>query len=144
MADPYELERFVVAQDRDGTYDTAVRELRAGRKSSHWMWFVLPQMRGLGMTSMSERYGIGSRDEAVAYLAHDVLGPRLRQCARLVVESGAVTAEALMGSIDALKLRSSMTLFAEVADDDADFVAVLTTYYDGTRDPRTLKLLESS
>jgi uncharacterized protein (DUF1810 family) len=141
MADPHDLARFVEAQDRSGTYESAVRELRAGRKTSHWMWFVFPQMRGLGSTQMATRYGIGSREEAAAYLAHDVLGPRLHRCALLVTGSGAVTAEALMGHTDALKLRSSMTLFAEVADDATDFVAVLEKYYGGERDPLTLEKL---
>jgi uncharacterized protein (DUF1810 family) len=141
MSDPFDLERFVIAQDRDGTYDAAVRELRAGRKTSHWMWFVFPQIRGLGRTSMAHTYGIGSREEAVAYLAHDVLGPRLRRCAQLVCTSGAVTSEALLGHTDALKLGSSMTLFAEVTDDDADFVSVLRKYYAGKRDPETLTRL---
>ncbi len=141
MADPHDLLRFTSAQDRNGTYDAAARELSAGRKTSHWMWFVFPQMRGLGSSAMADRYGIGSRDEATAYLAHDVLGPRLRHCARLVARSGAATAVALMGSVDALKLQSSMTLFAEVADDDSDFVAVLDRYFGGTRDVATLRLL---
>jgi uncharacterized protein (DUF1810 family) len=143
MADPHDLARFIDAQNRDGAYDAAVQELRAGRKTSHWVWFVFPQMRGLGSSSLADRYGIGSRDEAAAYLAHDVLGPRLRRCAQLVAKSGAVTAQALMGSVDALKLRSSMTLFAEVADDDRDFAAVLERYYDGERDSRTLELLKA-
>jgi uncharacterized protein (DUF1810 family) len=107
------------------------------------MWFVFPQLRGLGHTVMAERYGIGSTDEAAAYLAHDVLGPRLRRCAQLVASSGAVTAEALMGHTDALKLRSSMTLFAAVTDDDHDFVTVLDKYCAGTRDPETLRMLQS-
>jgi uncharacterized protein (DUF1810 family) len=143
MADPHDLARFVEVQNRGGTYEAAVRELRAGRKTSHWMWFVFPQLRGLGHTVMAERYGIGSTDEAAAYLAHDVLGPRLRRCAQLVASSGAVTAEALMGHTDALKLRSSMTLFAAVTDDDHDFVTVLDKYYAGTRDPQTLRMLQS-
>jgi uncharacterized protein (DUF1810 family) len=139
MDDSHDLQRFVDAQDP--VFDTVVSELRAGRKQSHWMWFVFPQIKGLGRTTMAERYAIASRDEAAAYLAHDVLGPRLRRCARLVTQSGAVTAQALMGSVDALKLRSSMTLFAEVADDDADFVAVLERYYGGERDAMTLERL---
>jgi uncharacterized protein (DUF1810 family) len=141
MDDPFDLARFVEAQDRDGVYDAAMRELRAGRKSSHWMWFVFPQLRGLGRTDTAIRYGIASRDEAVAYLAHDVLGPRLRRGAGLVVRSGAVTADALMGHVDAMKLRSSMTLFAEIADGDRDFVAVLDAYYGGERDPLTVEML---
>jgi uncharacterized protein (DUF1810 family) len=139
MDDPHNLERFVEAQTP--VFDAVVEELRAGRKRSHWMWFVFPQVKGLGSTAMAVKYGIASRDEASAYLAHDVLGPRLRQCAQLVTRSGAVTAQTLMGSVDALKLRSSMTLFAEVADDDADFVAVLQKYYGGERDSKTLERL---
>lgn len=141
MSDPHDLARFVSAQDRDGTYQRAVEELRAGRKVTHWVWFVFPQLRGLGSSHLADLYGIGSRDEATAYLAHEVLGPRLHRCAQLVAKSGAATAAALMGSVDALKLRSSMTLFAEVAEDDRDFIAVLDGYYDGDRDPRTLELL---
>ena len=141
MADPHDLARFLDAQNSAGTYDAAVRELRAGRKTSHWVWFVFPQLRGLGTSTMASRYGIGSRDEAIAYLAHEVLGPRLHRCARLVATSGAVTAEALMGSVDALKLRSSMTLFANVTADNEDFVAVLDRYYRGEGDHRTIALL---
>ncbi|MET0457402.1 MAG: DUF1810 domain-containing protein [Mycobacterium sp.] len=154
MADPFHLQRFVDAQNRGGTYEAAAAELRAGRKRSHWMWFVFPQLRGLGRTAMAHQYGIGSREEAIAYLAHDVLGPRLHQCAQLVTQSGAATAETLLGGVDALKLRSSMTLFAEVADgaseakggrlDGRDFVAVLDAYYAGERDPLTLQLLGPS
>ncbi|GAB7069927.1 DUF1810 domain-containing protein [Mycobacterium hodleri] len=139
MADPHHLERFVEAQEP--VVDAVLDELRAGRKRSHWMWFVFPQLRGLGRTPTAEFYGIASGDEASAYLAHDVLGPRLRECARLVVGSGAVSAEALMGQVDALKLWSSMTLFAEVAEDDRDFVAVLETYYGGERDAKTQAML---
>ncbi|BDX32071.1 hypothetical protein TUM20985_26180 [Mycobacterium antarcticum] len=139
MDDPHQLERFVEAQHP--VFDDVLDELRAGRKRSHWMWFVFPQLRGLGSTAMADRYGIGSREEALAYLGHDVLGPRLHQCARLVAQSGAVTAEALMGSVDAMKLASSMTLFAEVTDDDGDFTAVLHRYYGGQRDERTVRML---
>ena len=140
MEDPFDLQRFLDAQDP--VFDDVIDELRVGRKRSHWMWFVFPQLRGLGSTSMAEKYGIASRAEAAAYLAHDVLGPRLRRCARLVTQSGAVTATALMGSVDALKLSSSMTLFAEVADDDRDFAAVLDKYYAGQRDGQTLRMLD--
>ncbi|TPG33681.1 DUF1810 domain-containing protein [Mycolicibacterium hodleri] len=144
MADPFDLQRFVDAQDRGGDFETAVMELSAGRKRSHWIWFVFPQLSGLGRSAMAVRYGIKSRDEVTAYLAHDVLGPRLRWCAQLVAHSGAVTAEALMGSVDALKLKSSMTLFAEVTDGDRrDFTAVLDEYYGGQRDEQTLRMLAS-
>lgn len=139
MADPYDLERFVEAQDP--VYAGVVDELRAGRKRSHWMWFVFPQLRELGRSPAAMHYGIGSRDEAAAYLAHDVLGPRLRECARLVAAVEGSSAERVMGHVDALKLRSSMTLFATVADDDRDFVAVLERFYDGERDPLTMELL---
>jgi len=142
MAESYDLQRFVDAQD--GVYEDAVAELRAGRKRSHWMWFVFPQLRELGRSATAVHFGIGSRDEAVAYLAHDVLGPRLRQCALLAAGSGAVSAQALMGSVDALKLRSSMTLFAAVTDEDGEFVAVLEKFYDGVPDPLTVELLGSS
>jgi uncharacterized protein (DUF1810 family) len=139
MDDPHHLVRFVEAQAP--VFDTALDELRSGRKRSHWMWFVFPQLRGLGRTPTADYYGIASRDEASAYLAHDVLGPRLRQCAQLVSQSGAVSAEALMGQVDALKLWSSMTLFAEVAEDDRDFVAVLEKFYGGERDAKTQAML---
>jgi uncharacterized protein (DUF1810 family) len=139
MDDPHHLERFVEAQAP--VFDTVLDELRSGRKRSHWMWFVFPQLRGLGRTPTADYYGIASRAEASAYLEHDVLGPRLRQCARLVAQSGAVSAEALMGQVDALKLWSSTTLFAEVAEDDRDFVAVLEKFYGGERDAKTQAML---
>jgi uncharacterized protein (DUF1810 family) len=142
MADPYDLQRFVDAQA--GVYEDAEAELRAGRKRSHWMWFVFPQLRELGRSATAVHFGIGSRAEAVAYLTHDVLGPRLRHCARLAAGSGAASAEALMGPVDALKLRSSMTLFAAVTDEDSEFVAVLEKFYDGVPDPLTVELLSSS
>ena len=141
MADPYDLQRFVDAQE--AVYEDVVAELRAGRKRSHWMWFVFPQLRELGRSATAIHFGIQSRDEAIAYLEHDVLGPRLRRCAQLAAGSGAVTAQALMGSVDALKLRSSMTLFAEVTDDSREFVAVLEKFYDGEPDPLTVEILGS-
>jgi uncharacterized protein (DUF1810 family) len=141
MADQFDLQRFVDAQQP--VYEEVVAELRAGRKRSHWMWFVFPQLRELGRSATAIHFGIASRDEAVAYLEHDVLGPRLRWCAQLVTASGAVTALALMGSVDALKLRSSMTLFAQATDDNREFVAVLEKYYDGEPDPLTVELLGS-
>lgn len=142
MTDPYDLQRFVDAQDRDGSYDDAVAELRAGRKRRHWMWWVFPQMHGLGTTETSKRYGIGSRDEARAYLDHEVLGPRLRRCAELLTELRESSPEVVMGGVDAMKLRSSMTLFAAVADDPEVFERVLSQYYDGERDPRTTAALQ--
>lgn len=139
MADPHDLQRFVDAQEP--VYETVIEELRAGRKRTHWVWFIFPQLRGLGHSATATHFGIGSREEAEAYLAHGVLGPRLRQCARLLTTLGGRSADLVMGPVDALKLRSSMTLFAAVADDDRDFVAVLEQYYGGDPDSRTLQLL---
>jgi uncharacterized protein (DUF1810 family) len=113
--DPWRLERFVAAQDRGGTYRRALAELRAGAKASHWMWFVFPQIAGLGMSAVSREFAISSIAEARAYLAHPVLGPRLRECARIVAETEGGTAERVFGWTDAMKLRSSMTLFAVAA-----------------------------
>jgi uncharacterized protein (DUF1810 family) len=141
VADPHDLARFVEAQAP--VYRTAVEELRAGRKRTHWMWFVFPQLRQLGRSPTAVHYGIASRDEAVAYLAHDLLGPRLRECARLVAAVDGRSAEQIMGPVDALKLRSSMTLFAEVTGDDHDFTRVLERFYSGEPDPLTVELLGS-
>ena len=131
------LDRFVAAQDHHGTYHRAVAELRDGRKSTHWMWFVFPQIAGLGTSATAQRYAIADLAEAQAYLEHPVLGPRLRECARLVADSPAPSAEALLGGVDAMKLRSSMTLFAEAAPDEPVFAAVLEQYFDGARDTGT-------
>jgi uncharacterized protein (DUF1810 family) len=138
-ADPYRLERFVAAQDRGGTYQRALAELRAGQKASHWMWFVFPQIAGLGLSQMAQHYAIGSLDEARAYLAHPVLGPRLRECARVVADTEGKSAERIFGAVDAMKLRSSVTLFAAADDDPADnvFRRVLATYFDGVADEVT-------
>lgn len=141
MADPHHLQRFLDAQEP--VFDTVVEELRAGRKRTHWMWFVFPQLRGLGRSATAEHFGIGSRDEATAYLEHEVLGARLRQCSRLLISLEATSADVVMGPVDALKLRSSMTLFSVVAGDDRDFVSVLMKYYGGEPDPSTLQLLAS-
>ncbi len=108
-ADPYRLQRFVDAQDRAGTYDQALAELRAGRKESHWMWFVFPQLAGLGRSPTARTYGIASLAEAHAYLGHPVLGPRLRESARALIAHSDRSAEEILGEIDAIKLRSSMT-----------------------------------
>jgi uncharacterized protein (DUF1810 family) len=139
--DPHDLQRFVDAQNHDGSYDDAVAELRAGRKRSHWMWFVFPQLRGLGSSPMAVRYGIASLDEARAYLAHPVLGPRLLECAELAASFAGGAAEDLLGGIDALKLRSSATLFARAAPDTDVFERVLTRFFDGAPDPATLDRL---
>lgn len=137
--DPFGLARFVDAQAP--AYDVVLGELRAGRKRSHWMWFVFPQLRGLGSSPTAIRFGISSAEEARAYLAHELLGPRLRECARLVARIEGRTAGEVFGWPDELKLRSSMTLFALVADDDADFVAVLDKFYGGRQDPATVERL---
>lgn len=145
MDDLYDLERFVVAQDQADQYDVAVRELRSGRKQTHWIWYVFPQMLGLGSSTFATRYGIASGEEAAAYLRHEVLGPRLRQCTELVLRSPVTDPAILMSnSGDATKLKSSMTLFAEVADDGADFVAVLRKYFRGGRDLETLRILKAT
>jgi uncharacterized protein (DUF1810 family) len=139
--DPYDLQRFVDAQEH--IYGAVTAELAAGRKRSHWMWFVFPQLRGLGSSPTAVRFGISSADEARAYLAHELLGSRLRECARLVARIDGRSARDVFGSPDDMKLRSSMTLFARVSDDDnADFVTVLDKFYGGEEDPATLARLD--
>ncbi len=142
--DPFELARFLGAQDDAGTYERAVAELRAGRKRSHWMWFVFPQLAGLGQSAMSRRYAISSIDEARAYVEHGVLGGRLLECASIVAGLADASAQDVFGAIDAVKLRSSMTLFARAAPDADAFAFVLTRYFDGAADPHTERLLASS
>jgi len=137
MNDPYNLERFVAAQDAGGTYDQALEELRNGHKTSHWMWFVFPQIAGLGQSSMSVRYAISSLDEAHAYLRHPILGPRLIDCARIVATSNARTAEEIFGGIDTDKLRSSMTLFQRADPSEPAFSQVLARYFNNQPDPAT-------
>lgn len=138
--DPFDLERFVSAQQ--GGYEGIVRELRAACKTGHWMWFVFPQVAGLGMTSMSQRYAIRSLEEARAYLAHPVLGPRLRECASAVLAAPAgATAESIFGGIDAMKLRSSMTLFLRAVPGERLWQDVLDRFYGGLADHRTDELL---
>jgi uncharacterized protein (DUF1810 family) len=137
MTDPYGLERFVEAQNEDGTYDRAVDELCRGRKTSHWMWFVFPQIAGLGRSETSRYYAISSLDEAKAYLKHPVLGPRLRECAGLVVQAQDQSAEQIFGGIDAQKLHSSMTLFHRVDHDEPLFKEVLDQYFGGRADAAT-------
>ena len=140
--DPFDLRRFVEAQDAGATYDAALRELRAGRKTGHWMWFVLPQLAGLGRSATARRYALSGPDEARAYLAHPVLGPRLRECARALTGLGSADPVAVLGPVDAQKLRSSMTLFALVAPDEPVFAEVLDRCFDGDRDPLTCDLLD--
>lgn len=138
--DPHDLRRFVEAQEE--VIDQVKRELRSGRKQTHWMWFVFPQVEGLGSSRMAQRYAIGSREEAEAYLAHPTLGPRLRECTALVNEIEGRSANEVFGSPDDLKFRSSMTLFEAVAENPETFEAALERYYDGDRDDRTLELLD--
>jgi len=143
MSDDFDLQRFVDAQDSGGTYDRALAELRRGSKRSHWMWFVFPQIAGLGHSAMSQRYAIQSLDEARAYLQHTVLGPRLVECARTVHETSGRTAEQIFGGIDAQKLQSSMTLFSAAAPDEPVFADVLDAYFDGRRDAATEQRLQN-
>ncbi len=136
MTDPFGLQRFVDAQEHGGAYRQALAELRAGQKRSHWMWFVLPQVAGLGRSPTAQHYAISGRDEARAYLAHPVLGPRLVECARALTGLGGTDPVAVLGPVDAQKLRSSMTLFAAVSDDPV-FRDVLDQYFAGTEDAAT-------
>jgi uncharacterized protein (DUF1810 family) len=135
-----DLERFVKAQDSGGTYQHAVAELRNGHKTSHWMWFIFPQIAGLGRSAMAQAYAISDLAEARAYLAHPVLGPRLMECAEIVASHRGLTAEQIFGGIDAIKLRSSMTLFAHADPDQTIFRQVIDQYYDGP-DPETERRL---
>ena len=133
-----DLERFVEAQR--GVYDTALAELRAGQKRSHWMWFIFPQIAGLGLSDMARRYAIAGLDEANAYLAQPVLGPRYRECAQTLLAHEGRSADAIMGGIDAMKLRSSLTLFAEAAPEEALFGRALKAFF-AAPDEQTLRLL---
>ncbi len=141
-ADPFDLKRFVDAQAP--VYRNVVEELRGGRKRSHWMWFVFPQLRGLGSSPVAVRYGISSLEEAGAYLRHELLGPRLHECTRLVNEVRGRSVAEIFGWPDDLKLCSSMTLFARATEDNEDFVALLEKYYDGQADQLTLARLTGS
>ena len=135
MSESFDLERFVVAQQ--GFYDEVLDELRRGRKVGHWIWFIFPQIAGLGYSAMSQQYAISSLDEARAYLAHPVLGARLRDCTEILLATKGRTALEIFGSIDAVKLRSSMTLFHRAAPDEAVFAQVLRRFYDGKADDAT-------
>jgi uncharacterized protein (DUF1810 family) len=135
--DPYDLQRFVAAQDAGGTYDRAAAELRAGRKASHWMWFVFPQIAGLGFSSTSQKYAITSLAEAEAYLEHPVLGPRLTESATILADQPGRSAEQIFGDLDAQKLRSSMTLFMRAAPQEPVFRQVLEQYFGGVPDHAT-------
>jgi uncharacterized protein (DUF1810 family) len=138
-SDPFDLKRFVDAQAP--VYRNVVDELRRGRKRSHWMWFVFPQLRGLGASPTAVRYGISSLEEAGAYLRHGLLGPRLRECTELVNQVQGRSVGQIFGSPDDLKLHSSMTLFARATEDNEDFVALLDKYYDGQKDRLTVERL---
>ena len=135
-----DLERFVQAQDSGGTYQRAVAELRSGRKTTHWMWFIFPQIAGLGRSATAQAYAISDLAEAQAYLAHPILGPRLIECAEIVAAQQGRSAEQIFGGIDAIKLRSSMTLFAHAAPDQTIFQQVIDQYDDG-QDPETERRL---
>jgi uncharacterized protein (DUF1810 family) len=139
MSDPHDLRRFVVAQH--DVYDVAVSELRAGRKTSHWMWFIFPQIAGLGRSATAQKYAIASLAEAESYLAHPLLGSRLLDCARILTQLRGRTAREILGAVDAQKLQSSMTLFARAAAEPSVFGDVLAQYFDGVEDPATLRRL---
>lgn len=144
MEDSYDLERFVAAQDNGGVYDQALAELQNGSKRSHWMWFIFPQLSGLGQSATSKKYAIRSLDEATAYLQHPVLGPRLIECADTVgTLKEDSTAEEIFGSVDARKLHSSMTLFLRAAPGETAFKQVLSRFFDGEPDPATDELLRA-
>ena len=139
MPDPFNLERFISAQA--AVYPQVLAELQAGEKRSHWIWFIFPQLKGLGRSPQSEYYGIGSLEEAEAYWQHPVLGPRLEECARLVnaIEKGSI--EQILGFPDDLKFRSSMTLFARAVPGNTIFNDALKKYFNSDPDPQTLQLL---
>ena len=139
MDDPYDLRRYVSAQQP--VFERVCAELAAGHKQSHWMWFVFPQLKGLGTSPMAQRYAIGSLEEARAYLAHPLLGERLRQCTQLVNQAEGRSAQAIFGYPDYLKFRSCMTLFAYAAGDSPVFTAALARYFAGEADPLTRELL---
>ena len=139
MDDPYDLNRFVQAQHDD--YATALAEIKRGRKRSHWMWYIFPQFDGLGVTSTSQLYAIKSAEEAKAYLAHPILGARLRECADVLLKLKGRSAEEIFGFPDVLKLRSCATLFAHVSQSGSPFHHLLDKYYEGEPDIKTLRLL---
>jgi len=137
--DPFDLQRFVDAQA--AVYERVREELKNGRKQSHWMWFIFPQIAGLGHSAMAQRYAISSLDDAKAYLANPVLGPRLRECTRLVLQVVGKSALQILGSPDDMKFRSCMTLFARAAPEEALFRTALEKYFDGVEDSQTLTRL---
>ena len=137
--DPFDLNRFIQAQEAD--YDQALSELKSGRKRTHWMWYIFPQISGLGFSEMSQRYSIKSVEEAHAYLNHTVLGSRLRECAEAVMRIDGCSAKEIFGSPDDLKLKSCATLFASIESDGSSFHQILVKYYDSARDDQTLRRL---
>jgi uncharacterized protein (DUF1810 family) len=139
MDDPYQLSRFVEAQK--GDYDQAVAELRRGRKTGHWIWYVFPQIAGLGMSPTSQRYAISSLDEARAYLQHPILGPRLVEVASVILGNTDSTAAQIFGELDAMKLRSSMTLFQQAEPEEPVFGRVLDRFFEGIPDAETMRRL---
>src|SRR5689334_1276863 len=140
--DPFNLQRFLTAQAED--YECALAELQRGRKESHWIWYIFPQVAGLGHSSMSQEYAIRSRDEAIAYLEHITLGARLRRCCEALLKLQGTNVQEIMGYPDDLKLRSSMTLFAMISKTESVFHNVLNTFYAGQMDERTIAFLQST
>lgn len=139
MSDPDLLARFVEAQE--GVYERALAELKAGRKRSHWMWFIFPQLEGLGLSAMTQRYAIKTRAEAKAYLDHAILGPRLTSCVEALLNLEGRSADEIFGYPDEMKLRSCATLFAQVSSPGSIFHLLLEKYFNGEPDPKTLRLL---
>jgi uncharacterized protein (DUF1810 family) len=135
----FDLQRFVMAQAP--VYSRVLHELRAGRKETHWMWFIFPQLAGLGRSAMAQRYAIRSLEEARAFLSHRLLGARLHECTEAMLSHYGGTADAILGTVDAMKFRSSMTLFDAAAEDPVLFTDALEAFYEGQRDPETLRLL---
>jgi uncharacterized protein (DUF1810 family) len=148
MVEAYDLRRFLLAQDgRDGMdtiYERALEELRAGRKETHWMWFIFPQLAGLGSSFMAQKYAISSLDEARAYLEHPVLGPRLRACVAALNAVEGRTAREIMDFPDNLKLHSCLTLFVQASEDSGDFKAALAKYFDGALDVESMRILREA
>ncbi|MGO7533609.1 DUF1810 domain-containing protein [Rhizobium leguminosarum] len=138
----YKLHRFIDAQN--GVYEQALLELKAGRKTSHWMWFIFPQVAGLGTSAMAEKYAIRSAEEAAAYLADPILSSRLLRCVEAILSVNGRSAHAILGSPDDVKLRSSMTLFAAISDHGSPFHQVIEHFYQGKFDDRTMKILSAS
>ena len=138
VSEPFDLDRFVEAQE--GVYAQVLAELRRGRKESHWIWFIFPQLRGLGVSAMSQTYGLAGLEEARAFAAHPVLGPRLRECCALLLQAPGNDALAILGSPDDLKFRSCVTLFGLAAPEEPLFAQCLRKFYGGTPDLRTVEL----